>query len=59
MSLRCKLKFHAFTETDEFNRTTCERCGTRLPKAIRVLSPEELEGRQLIRRKTKGAPKWK
>lgn len=54
MSLRCKLNFHAFTETDEFNRTTCERCGTRLPKAIRVLSPEELEGRQLIRRKTRG-----
>ena len=54
ISIRCSWNFHRFDEVDEFNRCWCSRCGARQGKAYRVLSPEDLEGRQTLRPKTRG-----
>jgi hypothetical protein len=55
ISIRCSWGVHKFTEVDDCNRVTCERCGERKPVRFRVLSPDELDGRQMIRPKTRGA----
>lgn len=51
----CRVNSHAFTERDEFGRTSCERCGVREPVRYRILNDIEQQGREMIRPKTKGA----
>lgn len=53
VSFRCQFNFHNREEVDGSGREFCSRCGARQPKAFRVLSPEELQGRELIRPKTR------
>jgi hypothetical protein len=54
MKLLCRLNKHRFTECDEHNRITCERCGKRKPVVFAVIPDPELHGRQLVRAKTRG-----
>ena len=53
-SLLCKLNSHAFREVDEFGRTYCERCGTRMPVRFAQIQPSEDVGRVLKRPRTRG-----
>jgi len=51
--IRCALGHHAYTEADECNRITCERCGKRMPIRYETIPDPTLEGRQLARPKTR------
>lgn len=50
----CKLNSHRFTEVDEFNRISCERCAKRKPVRFDTIRDPALAGRELARPKTKG-----
>jgi hypothetical protein len=54
MNIRCRLGFHKYTEIDDCNRCSCERCGDRKPIIYAQIQAPELAGRQLNRPKTKG-----
>jgi hypothetical protein len=58
VSIRCSWDIHKFTEVDDCNRVTCERCGERKRIRYAQIQAEEDRGRQLNRAKTKGQKRW-
>jgi hypothetical protein len=54
ISIRCSWGVHKFTEVDDCNRVTCERCGERKPVRFAQIQPAEDIGRVLNRPRTKG-----
>ena len=54
MVILCRFNIHRFSERDEHNRITCQRCGKRKPVVFATIEDPALAGRQMRRAKTKG-----